>query len=87
MTVKSIIMTKVYHLEFNEPMNDGETSFFFGSLTAIYEHFTPSQIGCGVNRLWNIGVAKGTIYKSDKCTITPGCIERKPGGRGKRSQE
>lgn len=65
--------TYIYRVSFkNEPAGDNVwiTDHFFGSLSAIYDTFTAEQIGCGVNRLWNIGFAKGNAYKSKKCTIT-----------------
>lgn len=74
---------KIYHVKLSEP-KEGKTDFYFGSLSAIFERFTPSEIGCGVNRLWNIGVAKGIKYENKKCTITSGTIIRKPGERGRK---
>lgn len=62
----------IYRVAFNEPPieEDERTDFFFTSLSAIYEVFTPEQIGCKVSRLWNIGVSRGTAYENAKCKIT-----------------
>lgn len=62
----------IYRVAFNEPPieNDERTDFFFSSLSAIYEIFTPEQVGCKVSRLWNIGVSKGNAYEGAKCKIT-----------------
>lgn len=59
-------------VRFVEPPYGGSSTdvFLFTSIQAIYCTFTKEQIGCGVNRLWNIGLAKGNAYKSKKCTIT-----------------
>lgn len=62
----------IYRVAFNEPpiQDDDRTEFFFTSLSAIYEEFTPDQVGCKVTRLWNIGVSGGTPYEGAKCKIT-----------------
>lgn len=62
----------IYRVAFNEPpiQDDERTEFFFTSLSAIYEEFTPDQVGCKVTRLWNIGVSGGTPYEGAKCKIT-----------------
>lgn len=69
----------IYRVAFHEPPieNDERNDFFFSSLSAIYEDFTPEQIGCKVSRLWNIGVSDGVPYKGRKCTITVEHIQRK----------
>ena len=58
---------QVYRVAFNEPplTDDSRTEFFFTSLSAIYDTFTPEQIGCKVSRLYNIGVSDGTPYQSN----------------------
>lgn len=62
----------IYMVRFVEPPYGGSSTdvFLFTSIQAIYGTFTKEQIGCGVNRLWNIGLAKGNAYKSKYCTIT-----------------
>lgn len=71
----------IYRVAFNEPPieEDDRTEFFFHSLTAIYEKFTPEQVGCKVTRLWNIGVSDGNVYtsRSGDVHITREPIERK----------
>lgn len=68
-----------YRVEFKEPPIDGDdrTAFNFSSLAAIYEQFTPEQVGCKVSRLWNIGVSDGVPYKGRRCTITKEQVRRK----------
>lgn len=62
----------IYRVAFNEPPieDDERKDYFFTSLSAIYEVFTPEQIGCKVSRLWNIGVSKGNAYEGAKCKIS-----------------
>ncbi len=70
----------VYRVSFNEPPMPGSdnTEFFFSSLAAIYDRFTPEQIGCKVTRLWNIGVSKGKKYGGRRCTIVKESVFSKP---------
>ena len=69
----------IYRVEFKVPplSDDSRTDFFFHSLSAIYEAFTPAQIGCRVERLWNIRVSQGETYEGRLCTITKEPISRK----------
>ena len=61
----------IYRVTFREPPEQtGERDFFFTSLSAIYERFSPEQIGCKVSRLWNIGVSDGNPYTGAKVTVT-----------------
>lgn len=69
---------------FNEPIN-GKTDFHFGSLSAIYEQFTPEQIGCKVETLWNHSITKEKPYKNAKCTIERTELVRKSTKRGIKS--
>ncbi|MFB5946113.1 hypothetical protein [Albibacterium profundi] len=70
--------TKVFHVEFNEPV-DGtrRKNFYFGSLSAIFDRFTPQQIGCKVENLWNLKLSGEKAYTSKTCTISVGEIVRK----------
>lgn len=64
-------MRTIYRVKFKEPplSSDDRTEFFFTSLAAIYEVFMPEQIGCKVNRLYNIGVPDGKTYDGKRCQI------------------
>lgn len=70
---------RIYRVQFKEPpLNDDErTEFFFTSLAAIYDVFTAEQIGCKVNRLYNIGLPDGTPYNGERCLITQEAIHSK----------
>ena len=69
----------IYRVQFKDPpLNDDErTEFFFTSLAAIYDVFTAEQIGCKVNRLYNIGLPDGTPYNGKRCLITQEAIHSK----------
>lgn len=67
-------MTKasIYKVTFIEPplSDDSRTEFYFSSLSAIYDTFTPKQVGCKVSRLWNVGVTQGKPYIGRLCQVT-----------------
>lgn len=78
-------MTKnyIYRVSFKKPPFEGEgepagkTEFFFGSLSAIYDMFSSDEIGCKVQRLWNIKITEENPYIGRKCTITKEVLKRK----------
>lgn len=78
-----------YRVEFKEPPIEGDdrTAFNFSSLAAIYEQFTPEQVGCRVARLWNIGVSDGVPYRGRRCTITKEQVRRKTQNKARISNE
>ncbi|WP_373260947.1 hypothetical protein [Phocaeicola vulgatus] len=69
----------IYRVRFKEPPlnNDERTEFFFTSLAAIYDVFTAEQIGCKVNRLYNVGVPDGNPYNGKRCQISQEDIHSK----------
>lgn len=75
----------IYHVSFPEPV-DGKTDHYFSSLAAIFTTFTPAQIGCGVRRLWNIGITPENPYNGRKCTITKKPLTRKRQNHAKEPQ-
>lgn len=52
------------------PENWDMREYFFGSLAAIYDVFSPYQVGCKVENLWNVGVSDGNPYENNLCRIT-----------------
>lgn len=78
-----------YRVEFKEPPIEGDDrmAFNFSSLAAIYEQFTPEQVGCKVSRLWNIGVSDGVPYRGRRCTITKEQMRRKTQNKARISNE
>jgi len=69
----------IYRVSFKTPIN-GKTDYFFGSLSAIFCTFAPSQIGCKVQRLWNLKITEERPYGGRKCTITKERVTRKSQG-------
>ena len=70
----------IIRVRFNEPPladQPAKTDFYFGSLAAIYEVFTPEQVGCKVERLWNSGITAGHPYMNKFCIITREVLVRK----------
>ncbi|WP_418701973.1 hypothetical protein, partial [Bacteroides sp.] len=49
----------------------------FQLVSTIYDVFTAEQIGCKVNRLYNIGLPDGTPYDGKRCLITQEAIHSK----------
>lgn len=70
---------QVYKVTFKDPPlpNDERKEFFFTSLSAIYDTFTPEQIGCKVSRLWNVRVSGGSRYENRLCVIIREEVTRK----------
>lgn len=64
--------TRIYRVRFKKPPTEGDDrqEFFFSSLAAIYDTFTPEQVGCGMARLYNARVSKGQPYTGRLCEIT-----------------
>ncbi len=43
--------------------------FLFSSLAAIFEVFSPEQIGCGLRHLYNLKVPEGSAFAGKRCII------------------
>lgn len=56
---------------------NGRKVWYFGSLAAIYELFTPEQIGCKLETLWNDGLGYGEYKITKHCVITKEIMYRK----------
>lgn len=65
--MKKRITGHVVWVHFFEPIN-GKTDYYFGSLQAIYETFTPAQIGCRLYRLYGVSDSKPVITKNSQIT-------------------
>lgn len=73
---------KVIKVMFFSPI-DGETEYFFGSLAAIYEMFTPQQIGCKIEALWSAKIELGKPKATRSCIISKHVVLRKKQEGGK----
>jgi len=76
---------KVIHIELNESFQ-GKKHYYFGSKTAIYEHFTHEQVGISLESLWNVDLEAGE-YKNRLCTIRIGILRRKRTLRGRNKRK
>lgn len=54
---------------------------YFGSISAIFDHFTPQDLGVSKSRLWAYGINEEKPYQNKKCTIYKGIIHRKKTNR------
>lgn len=67
---------KIYHVCFGD--NDHH---YFGSIAAIFDTFTPVDLGVSKYRLWSFGIRENKPYRNDKCIIYRGVIHRKKTNR------
>lgn len=51
--------------------------YYFGSVAAIFDRFTPDELGVSLTTLWNYGLAPDRPYKNNRCAIYRGSIDRK----------
>lgn len=72
---KKRITGHVVWVHFFEPIG-GKCDYYFGSLQAIYEAFTPAQIGCRLYRLYGVSDSRPVTTKT--CQITKHQILRIP---------
>ncbi len=73
----------IYHVHFSDlPMNEElrNQDFYFGSISAIYEHFTKAQIGIVASSLYNLKLDEETnpIYENRRCRIKKSTLITKP---------
>jgi len=66
----------VYRVTMLSPI-DGQTDFYFGSITGIFDHFTPEQLGVKKESLWSNHDFGVRPYQNKLCTIRRVAIERK----------
>lgn len=66
----------IIKVEFFVPLN-GKKEHYFGSLAAIYDVFTPQQIGCKLETLWNAGIEEGKPKSTHHCVISKHKVRRK----------
>ena len=68
--------TTIFHVSFGE-----ESNYYFGSISAIYDMFTPEQMGVSQSRLYSYGITEEKPYRNKKCVIRRGLIHRKKSNR------
>lgn len=75
------------HVEFKDgflnPTIDNKEGkhFYFGTLTAIYEHFNSEQIGAARQTIYQLWDDKTRLFETKACFIRKGSLIRKPANR------
>lgn len=66
----------------------GEEHHYFGSVAALYDHYTKEQIGISYGSIRNYGLTPDKPYRNDKTgvIIRVGVLIAKEGNRGRKSQ-
>lgn len=67
----------IIKVNFPIPVN-GRNEHYFGSLAAIYDVFTPEQIGCRLEALWSFGITVDRPKLTRTCLISKYPVHRKP---------
>ncbi len=64
----------LYHIHFFDvPLNEERSNrdFYFGSISAIYDHFEKEQIGIQASSLYNLKLdeVSNPVYENKRCRI------------------
>lgn len=84
--------TPIWRLKFKEPPLEGEerTEFFFTSLSAVFDLFTPEQVGRCLASLYNLKITDGNPWLGGKCEVhresARGKAQKSPYKRPKESE-
>lgn len=64
----------------------GEEHYYFGSVAAMYDHFTKDEIGISYGSMRNYGLSLNNPYRNEKTgvIIRVGVLVTKEGNRGRR---
>lgn len=62
----------IYHVSFGDDAN-----YYFGSLAAIFDRFTPSELGVSLSRLYCVAITPEKPYKNGKIVIRKSLLCRK----------
>lgn len=68
----------IIKVSFAIPVNGNNNEYYFGSLAAIYDIFTPEQIGCTLKTLWDAGITIEKPKLTRNCLISKHTLHRKP---------
>ena len=65
----------------------GEEHFYFGSVAAIYDHFTKEEVGISYGAIRNYGLSPEKPYRNEKTgvVIRVGVLIAKEGNRGRKA--
>jgi len=62
---------------FESPDGGNRKEFYYGSLSAIYDDFSPEQIGCKLSTLWRSKITCNKPYTGRKCIISKHILQHK----------
>lgn len=82
--MEKITTESIIRVQFLQPVAEhgGQTDFYFGSLAAIYEVFTPEQVGCKLETLWAAKIDALHPKTTPRCVVSKQALYRKKQGRG-----
>ena len=66
----------IYHVSFGDDDNH-----YFGSIAAIFDRFTPQELGVSQSRLYDVAITPEKPYKNGKIVIRKSLICRKKTNR------
>lgn len=77
--MEKITTESIVRVQFLSPIAEygGQTDFYFGSLAAIYELFTPEQVGCKLETLWSAKIDALHPKATTKCVVSKQTLYRK----------
>ena len=70
-------------------LQHGEAHYYFGSVAAMYDHFSKDDIGISYGSIRNYGLSPTKPYKNDKTgvIIREGVLITKEGNRGRKTTQ
>lgn len=77
--MEKITKETIVRVQFLNPVAEygGQTDFYFGSLAAVYELFTPEQVGCKLETLWSAKIDALHPKATTKCVVSKQVLYRK----------
>lgn len=75
--ITTLSTASLIKVQFFHPKEGGGTEFYFGSLSAIYEMFEPSEIGCRLEALWAANIDELHPKATRLCVISKHVLYRK----------
>ena len=69
-------------------LQKGDEHYYFGSVAALYDHFSKEEIGISYGSIRNFGLSPAKPYRNEKTgvIIRVGVLISKEGGRGRRHE-
>jgi hypothetical protein len=67
----------IIHVCMGGERNLYECHFYFGSIAAIFDVFTPDELGITKEELWQFHLSPDNPFRNEKCSIFKGKLNRK----------